>query len=330
MKISILGASGKVGTEVIRLLAGQDYFREKLEVVLFTPHNVQKIQGFLMDLEEAFFIRNKEFSHNVKFLPTNNFSSLSESELVIICAGLFADEKEKKQYYLSDSSGRNVQSLKNYSLIVELCRQVEFYASTATFVIVTNQVDIIMQRARDLLTSKKVYGLGCYLDTIRFKKIFSEITGLALNEFDATILGFHNKDMFISETEFYISKDVSDLYRKKSIALQKTILRGKEISDMQKDCNYPEINSGSSKLPAAALYNIIEAFTQKFKRLQLPLNRKLLRCEANGYAQMPCLISYRKIEAVSTILTENDQESLNRGISNLQSEIDELNMIYRQ
>lgn len=48
-----------------------------------------------MDLEEAFFIRNKEFSHNVKFLPTNNFSSLSESELVIICAGLFADEKEK-------------------------------------------------------------------------------------------------------------------------------------------------------------------------------------------------------------------------------------------
>ncbi len=180
------------------------------------------------------------------------------------------------------------------------------------------------------MTSKKVYGLGCYFDTIRIKKIFSEITGLALNEFDATILGFHNKDMFISETEFYISKDVSDLYRKKSIALQKTILRGKEISDMQKDCNYPEINSGSSKLPAAALYNIIEAFTQKFKRLQLPLNRKLLRCEANGYAQMPCLISYRKIEAVSTILTENDQESLNRGISNLQSEIDELNMIYRQ
>ena len=61
MKISILGASGKVGTEVIRLLAGQDYFREKLEVVLFTPHNVQKIQGFLMDLEEAFLYEIMNF-----------------------------------------------------------------------------------------------------------------------------------------------------------------------------------------------------------------------------------------------------------------------------
>ncbi len=61
MKISILGASGKVGTEVIRLLAGQDYFREKLEVVLFTPHNVQKIQGFLMDLEEAFLYEIRNF-----------------------------------------------------------------------------------------------------------------------------------------------------------------------------------------------------------------------------------------------------------------------------
>lgn len=53
------------------------------------------------------------------------------------------------------------------------------------------------------------------------QKIFSEITGLALNEFDATILGFHNKDMFISETEFYISKDVSDLYRKKVLHCRK-------------------------------------------------------------------------------------------------------------
>lgn len=55
MKISILGAAGKVGTEIIRLLAGQDYFKEKLEVVLFTPHNVQKIQGFLMEFRRSSF-----------------------------------------------------------------------------------------------------------------------------------------------------------------------------------------------------------------------------------------------------------------------------------
>lgn len=55
MKISILGASGKVGTEVIRLLAGQDYFREKLEVVLFTPHNVQKNSGLSYGLRGGFF-----------------------------------------------------------------------------------------------------------------------------------------------------------------------------------------------------------------------------------------------------------------------------------
>lgn len=330
MKITILGAAGKVGTEIIRLLAGQDYFKEKLEVVLFTPHNVQKIQGFLMDLEEALFIRNKKFSHNVKFLPTNNFGSLSESELVIICAGLFADEKEKKQCYLSDPSGRSIQSLKNYPIIEEMCKQIKRYAPSATLIVVTNQADIMTQKARDVLISENIYGLGCYLDTIRFKKIFSEITGLTPDEFDAVVLGFHNRDMFLSEAGFHISREVPGLENKKNVALQKTILRGKEISDLQKDRNHPEINSGSSKLPGAAVYSIIEAFTQKRKKLQIPLNRKLLQCEADGYAQMPCLIRRGKITAVPAALTANDRKNLRRGIASLQSEIDKLNIIYKQ
>jgi len=61
--------------------------------------------------------------------------------------------------------------------------------------------------------------------------------------------------------------------------MEKTIARGKEISDMQKDVHLPDVNSGSSKLPDAAIYNIIAVFTQPQKSLEIPLNRLLTEDE---------------------------------------------------
>ncbi|MBO5038000.1 MAG: hypothetical protein J6C85_00880 [Alphaproteobacteria bacterium] len=42
MKISIIGASGKVGTELIRLLAEQNFFSLKTNVILYSPNNYKK------------------------------------------------------------------------------------------------------------------------------------------------------------------------------------------------------------------------------------------------------------------------------------------------
>ena len=43
MKISIIGASGKVGIETTRLLAEQNDFSENINVILYSPNNAKKI-----------------------------------------------------------------------------------------------------------------------------------------------------------------------------------------------------------------------------------------------------------------------------------------------
>lgn len=262
MKISIIGASGKVGSELIRLLAEQNFFSLKTNVILYSPNNYKKIYGLLNDLEEAALIRNQQFSKNIDFLPTNRINDIANSNLVIICAGLFANQEEKTKYTLTDLSGRDIQAYKNFPIINNLCEQISLHTPNTSVIIITNQVDIMSEIARKKLHSAKVYGLGCYLDTIRFKKIFSTLTHLKQSEFDAVLLGFHNQNLFIQDASFQISSHLTNIETYKKSALQKTINRGKEISDMQKDIHHPNINSGSSKLPAATLFNIIAAFTQ--------------------------------------------------------------------
>ncbi len=59
MKISIIGASGKVGSELTRLLAEQNDFTQKVNIVLYAPNNARKIAGNLEDIEESLRIRGK-------------------------------------------------------------------------------------------------------------------------------------------------------------------------------------------------------------------------------------------------------------------------------
>ena len=42
MKVSIIGASGKVGLETTRLLAEQMTFSKQMNVVLYSPNNAKK------------------------------------------------------------------------------------------------------------------------------------------------------------------------------------------------------------------------------------------------------------------------------------------------
>lgn len=328
MKVSIIGASGKVGTETTRLLAEQNYFSNPLDITLFSPNNYKKIYGQLADLKESFLLRGKEISSNVIFYPTQEISQISNSALIIVCAGIFATPEEKKKYNSQDVTGRNIQSIKNCSLIRDVCKAIKVYSSSSTVLIITNQSDIMAAEARKIIQPQLVFGLGCYLDTIRFKNIFADKASkydpdFSIKDIDATILGFHNEDMFLDENSFHLYKQVQNTEILKKITLRRTILRGREISDLQKDVHQPLINSGSSKLPAAAIFNIIRAYSQNDFNLLIPLNRLLEKNEllhANlsekTAAQMPCLIQNGTISAKETLLSPNNVSQLQTGVRN--------------
>ncbi|MBO5038001.1 MAG: hypothetical protein J6C85_00885 [Alphaproteobacteria bacterium] len=292
---------------------------------------IKKIYGLLNDLEEAALIRNQQFSKNIDFLPTNRINDIANSNLVIICAGLFANQEEKTKYTLTDLSGRHIQAYKNFPIINNLCEQINLHTPNTSVIIITNQVDIMSEIARKKLHSAKVYGLGCYLDTIRFKKIFSTLTHLKQSEFDAVLLGFHNQNLFIQDASFQISSHLTNIETYKKLALQKTINRGKEISDMQKDIHHPNINSGSSKLPAAALFNIIAAFTQtNTKKIIIPLNRRLDKENISTAAQALCQISYNSITHKYTELSANNLSELKKGIEIIHKNIKFIQQLHTQ
>jgi len=328
MKVSILGAAGKVGSEVTRLLAEQTSFSSKIDVVLYTPNNVQKISGQLQDLQESLLTLGKSFSNHVSFYPSNNLTDMKGSNLLVITAGLFASKEEKEAYKLLDPSGRNIQSFKNAPLVANLCYEIKKYAPKSSVLVVTNQSDTMSELARSILGKQKVYGLGCYLDTLRFKKIFADLAHLSYSDFEATILGFHSKDMFLNDATFKINKKIKNAEEIKLQAIKHTISRGKEISDTQKDVHHIEINSGASKLPAACIFNIIKAYTQKDYPLTIPLNRLLEKAEKALIkgdipigVQLPCQISYKKINTLQADLNQQDINSLRQSLSSFITEL---------
>ena len=271
-----------------------------------------------------------------RFLPSSDISSIYKSDLVVICSGLFATKEEKLKIGASDEYGRSVQSIKNYCLITDICKQIKDSSPFANILVVTNQADVMSARAREIIPDKNIYGLGCYLDTIRFKNIFTKEAGLYginidLDSVKATLLGFHNKNVFLDENNFSVSHHIENINELIRVSMEKTIARGKEISDMQKDVHLPNVNSGSSKLPAAAIYNIIAAFTQPQKSLEIPLNRLLTEDELCDIgeaspvaAQFYCGISQNIIQPITTRLSPKNIDDLRKGIKEISFEISKL------
>lgn len=342
MKISIIGASGKVGLEVIRLLSEQNDFVDPITVILYSPNNTKKVFGYLQDLEESLIVRNKFFAKNIYFFPTSNMQLVQHSDLIIVTAGLFATKEEKDAMLLQDISGRDIQSNKNLLLICDICNNLKEISPLSHIVIVTNQVDIMSAKAREILMTERIYGLGCYIDTIRFKNILVQEARknnilLNIKDIQANILGYHNNYLFLDSNNFRINCDVEKIFELLDISIKKTILRGKEISDLQKDVHNPQLNSGSSKLPAAALFNIIKSYTQSNQGLDIPLNRLLNTEEQNRLgelahpaAQLLCKITHNNIEALTTYLASSDIEKIKKGAKDIDGKLKTLtNNLYK-
>ncbi len=102
---------------------------------------------------------------------------------------------------------------------------------------------------------------------------------------------------------------------------------------MQKDIHFPQLNSGSSKLPAAALFNIVKAYTQPNENIRISLNRLLTNDEKeqigeipNLAAQLICDISQKNITPIPISLSQNNVDKVKVGANNIDIELKKLEM----
>ena len=340
MKVSIIGASGKVGTELTRILAEHSSFTSKVDVVLYAPNNSKKIVGQLVDLEESVLLRGDVFAKNINFVATHDIADIKGSELVVICSGLFATKEEKVVFKTVDTSGRNIQSYKNYNMMVDIANSIIKFAPKSRVLVATNQSDMMTEVVNNIVANNQVFGIGCYLDTIRFKTIFIEEAKkknvvLSVKDINAFILGNHNDNMFLDENSFKVKKKITGLDNLVKLVMKRTITRGKEISDMSKDVHSPDKNSGASRLPASAIFKVIEAFTQTKSDIVIPLNRYLTEEEASSMklsskyrAELLCEVKKKSIKPVNTSLSAKGIKCLKNCLKNMSEDLEKLYYFY--
>ena len=321
-KILIYGA-GQLGINAMAYILNNRY-KGEADVVMYSPHNHKRVEGAIEDLKDACAIDN-HFS-GWKFKATNDVEDFTGCDLAFFCAGasFTADEYEKaKQNGIDD---RMLQASKNIDILKEFCSSVKAYCPKATVFVVTNPVDMMTEIAGKELSDDKVYGLGCYLDSARFRReFFEELQNNGFNtDFDSMkgwILGHHCATMFLdtSSLSFVGMENIEQEKLQKMIAnaLDKTRKRGLTITNINAAAQTKKLNNGAYFAPSVMIADVMVAFVND-ETLILPVNRKIYNEDNLGVVgyrvQMMAKIENNTVMPVFTDLSLDDVGALKYSI----------------
>ena len=322
MKVTIYGA-GQIGiTAMSNILFTQA--PGVAEVIMYSPRNHKRVEGAYMDLCDASSLIN----HNSgwRFRATGEAKDMQGSDLVFLCAGDSPTAEEYAEGAKKGIDDRMVQAKKNISILKKFCADTRKYAPNAIVFIVSNPVDMMTEMARLELPIQEVYGLGCYLDSARFKRELYEHLAKegwrgSYSEINAWIIGHHCGTMFPHEYSLGLSNpdgfngDLSEVVEK---ALARTRNRGLEITNVNKGATTQKLNNGAYFAPSLMVVEIMKAFVNG-ETILLPLNRRIdeddLLPDFVGYqAQLLSLIDERRVRPCHVSFTGNDVNNMRTSI----------------
>lgn len=318
-KIVVYGA-GRVGTTAaLNLMKVETHF--KAEIVLYAPHNHKRCEGALMDMEDACAMQN--ITPQFTFKATADVADLAGADAMVVCSGglpsreMYADAAQK------GIDDRLVQAVYNIDLMKQFAEAAKLSPHAVIFVL-TNPVDLMCEVLRGLLPEHQVYGLGCWLDTARFKRellpeLSKEFPHLQLSDIEASVIGHHNGTMFLHENSLNIDGLPYRFAEKAELAMKRTKGRGLAITETNVQATDKAANNGSYYGPARMVSDVVEAFIcgrVRNERLILPMNRQIFSVDndelAGKYAQMPCVIMLKAVVAVETKLSPSDVSNMKR------------------
>lgn len=166
MKISIVGASGTVGQELVRTFLSENISVQLDELCLFT-HSVRgknTVSGMMYDLE----IGNLE----KKILITERPEDLGDSNIVIICAGasvptdiITVKESNKK----TNQNNRALLYPQNKEIVLEWAGYISIYSPKALLILVSNPVSKLLSDIHSEYPKLLSVGCGITNDTLRVR-----------------------------------------------------------------------------------------------------------------------------------------------------------------
>lgn len=179
MKVTIVGP-GSVGMVIAYTLMLRGAARE----IVLVGANRDKAEGEAMDLMHA-----QAFLDVPVRVRAGDLSQCADSEIVCVCASVPAPER------LTD---RNVFAAGNKRLMRDVLPTIASAAPAANLLMVSNPVDVLTWHALELtgFPPERVMGTGTLVDSIRFREMLSELTGVHPHDLRAYILGEHGDHQF--------------------------------------------------------------------------------------------------------------------------------------
>ena len=291
-KISLIGA-GQIGGTLAHLIA----LKELGDVVLFdVAEGIAK--GKALDLSQSTAIDGL----NVSITGTNNYNDTSNSDVIIITAGV----PRKPGMTRDDLLGINLKIIK------QVADGIKDTSPNAFVICITNPLDVIVMALQKYsgLPKNKVIGMAGVLDTSRFKFFLSQELNVPISEVDSFVLGGHGDTMVPVPNRTIVSgKPHLDFVKEGKISEEKL----NEIIDRTRNGGAEVVKlleTGSAFYgPAASGIEMAESYLKNLK--------KTLPCAAhlNGqygvkdlYVGVPVIIGSKGIEEVVELSLDDEEK----------------------
>jgi len=249
LKVSVIGASGRVGRAAAFCLAEENVV-SKL-VLISREDSLEKIEGESLDMYDA--MAAKDIRISIK--SSCDMEDLHDSDIVVITAGV------PRRAGMS----RSEIAIPNAKIIAQYSRIIAEHAPNSIILVVTNPVDVMTYVALKSsgFDRNKVFGLGNHLDSLRLRNMLAKHFNIHVSEIHTRVIGEHGDHM----VPLVSSTSIGGILLK-NYALDGTL----DIEGMVKKVinagSYVINKKGSTEFgPAYAIANIINTILNDEKRI---------------------------------------------------------------
>ncbi len=307
MKVSVIGASGRVGKATAFSLAEENAVNDL--VLISRKESIDKVEGEALDMYDALAAKDV----NVKITASYDFEDVKGSDVIVLSAG----------QPRSAGMSRMDVAIPNAKIVAEYSRAIAKFAPDSIILVVTNPVDIMTFVALKAsgFDKNKVFGLGNHLDSLRLKNLISQHFNIHVSEIHTRVMGEHGDNMVPIMSSTSIGGILLKYFKGyDDFDMDRTVEKVKNAG------NYVIKKKGATEYgPAFAISNIVTIVLNDEKKI-LTVSA-FLNGEIEGVADVclgvPVKLGIGGIERIiPIIMTERERKAFLKAAETVKSETD--------
>ncbi len=302
-RVSVIGA-GRVGSTLAQRLVEKNIADVVLvDIVEGMP------QGIALDLMEARGVER----HDRQIIGTNDYADTSNSDIVVITAGLARKPGMSREDLLKT----------NAKIVVEATKQSLARSPNTILIVVTNPLDVMTYLAWEAsgLPTQRVMGMAGVLDAARFQTFIAMELGVSIQDIHTMVLGNHG-DLMVPIPRYCTVNGVPITELMDAATIERLVDRtrkgGTEIVNLMK--------TGSAYFaPASSTCLMCEAILQNQARV-LPVAAYVEGAYGinDVFLGMPCQLGSNGVEKILNLdLTDSEKAALSKCAETVRANIDE-------